>query len=302
MSEADGTVDALIIGCGYTGRRLARALVGEGLRVFGTVSSPDSLAALGDLPAGVLDLDRPQDHASLAELPWAAHIYWLAPPPRAGLDDPRLRRFLEALPASRSPHRLIYVSTTGVYGDAGGDWVDERVAPRPSDDRGERRLSAELTLLGIAEARGLEQVVLRVAGIYGPGRLGQDRIAQGRPVLRDDESPWTNRIHVDDLVTCLRAAAERGEDGEVYNVCDDQPAPSAAFQRAVAAAAGLDPPPEIGREEAEASFSAMRLSFLRDDKRVSNEKIKERLGVELRYPTFAQGIEASLREEPGAGS
>lgn len=270
----------LIVGCGDTGRRVAVRYLERGQAVTGLVRSPDSAAALtaAGIEPLVADLDRP-----LPSLPQAETVIYAAPPPRAGDDDPRLARVLDALARDC---RLVYISTSGVYGDCGGDWVDERRALDPQTDRARRRAAAERRL----RSWGGEAMILRAPGIYGPGRLPLARLRAGEAVLRDADSPWTNRIHVEDLASAVLAAADRGRAGRVYNAADGNPTRMAAHYRALAEYLDLPPPPVIDWATASRRWSPMRLSFLRESRRLCNRRLGEELGVRLRYPAVVDAL------------
>jgi nucleoside-diphosphate-sugar epimerase len=284
----------LIIGCGDLGRRVGAYYAVRGGTVTGAARGPASLAllpALGLLPLA-LDLDRP-----LPPLPAAgAEVFYFAPPPDRGVEDPRMARVLAAFARDGQPRRLVYISTTGVYGDCAGAWVDETRPPRPGADRARRRLDAEQRLQAWGRAGGGEWVILRVAGIYGPGRLPLERIRQGLPLVRAGEAPFTNRIHLDDLVQVCIAAMERPVAGEVFNVSDGEPGTMAAYFDAVADRAGLPRPPKIPMAEAAARLSPGMLSYMRESRRLDNRRLRERLGVTLRYPDLQAGLTACFAE------
>lgn len=288
----------LIAGCGDVGTRLARALIGAGFRPVGLVRrqpAADALGRQGIAPA-VVDLDRPP-----VELPAAAEngtVFYLVPPPADAVDDdPRLRTFIAACTEAR-PTRIVYLGTSGVYGDRGGAWVDEDVAPRPASPRARRRLAAERMLAAWCADSGTDHVILRTGGIYGPGRLPLDRLA-GMTVVDPAEAPWSNRIHVDDLVTVLRAAAVRGRPGAIYNVADGNPTSMTDYLYRVADAAGLPRPPAVALADAEHSLSEGMRSYLKESRRLDTRRMRTELGVKLRYPTLAQGL-AGLSDEPAA--
>jgi nucleoside-diphosphate-sugar epimerase len=157
-----------------------------------------------------------------------------------------------------------------------------------------RRWDAECQLQAWRQQTGGQAVILRVAGIYGPGKLPIARLQRGEPMIREADAPWTNRIHIDDLVTACLAAMARGGDGEVYNACDGQPGNMADYFARVADAVGLPRPPEISREEAGQALSPGMLSYLGESRRLSNRKLVQELGVVLRYPTLAEGLAASV--------
>jgi nucleoside-diphosphate-sugar epimerase len=186
------------------------------------------------------------------------------------------------------------MSTTGVYGDAGGELVDESTPVMPLTDRARRRVSAEEMTRVWCHERRVRRVVLRVPGIYGPDRLPLQRLRQSEPVVRPEDAGISNRIHVDDLVTACEAAIDNKEARGVYNVTDGNAISSPAFMDMVADIAGLPRPPRVPMEEAQLTFSPERLSFLNESRRVSNERMLKHLGVKLRYADLAAGIRASL--------
>jgi nucleoside-diphosphate-sugar epimerase len=293
----------VIVGCGYTGRRLARRLV-DRRPVAALVRSDRGAAQLAADGIAVLrgDLDAEADATSAAAIAAAvdgALLAWLAPPPETGEDDARLARFLAALGDAR-PARLLYLSTTGVYGDAGGGRVDEDTPVAPATPRARRRVAAERTATAWCTAGGVRLVVLRVPGIYGPGRLPLERLARGEPALRPEDAGPGNRIHVDDLVDACLAALERDVRG-VFNVGDGDPASTTAFLQSTAALAGLAPPPLVPLAEAAGRIAPGMLSFLVESRQVDVRRMREVLGVELRYGRHEAGIAASLAERRPEG-
>lgn len=278
-------VPVLIVGCGDLGLRVARLLLARGTPVHGVVRSParaEALRAQG-LHAHVVDLD------AAADLPAAERVYWFAPPPASGHTDPRLAHALDRL--AQPPRRLVYVSTSGVYGDCGGRWIDEDEPLKPQSDRGRRRLDAEQRLAASAIP---EVVVLRVPGIYGPGRLPLERLRRGVPVIADDQSPWTNRIHADDLAQAAVAAMERGRPGAAYNVSDGRPSTMTDYFSRCARLLGLPEPRRIPLAQAADTLGPALMSFLDESKRLINRRLCEELGVVLRYPDLDHGLPACL--------
>ncbi len=283
----------VIVGCGYVGRRVAAAERARGSRVNALARSEDSAQALGALGIEPVrgDLDDP---GSLAGLDVAGQgVYYFAPPPASGVRDTRMSAFLAAV-APRPPRRIVYISTTGVYGDCHGEWVDETRAPNPTAGRARRRLDAEEQLRAFGARSGCEAVILRVPGIYGPDRLPVERLRKNLPLLREDEALWSNRVHADDLVAACLAAMERGRAGAVYNVSDGHPSTMTDYFRCVADALGLPRPPEVSRSDADERIDAGMLSYLAESKRIDNRRMREELGVAPRYPTLAEGLAACL--------
>jgi nucleoside-diphosphate-sugar epimerase len=289
--------NVIIAGCGYLGQFLAKHHLAAADQVLGLVAGEASVTRLArqSVRAMALDLDGPAP----IPLPDAVHgslLYWLVPPPRTGEEDSRSARFLASL-GECLPRRVVLISTTGVYGDCGGAWVDEQRAVAPRAPRALRRLSAERQWRDWAQRAAVELVILRVAGFYGPGRLPLARLRQGAAMLCAEASPWSNRIHVDDLLSACVAAMQRGGDGEVYNVSDGQPSTMLDYFNRVADQAGLSRPPQIDRAQAEQQLSAEMMSYLDESRRIDNRKMLQQLAVVLRYPVLDDGLRASLAGE-----
>jgi nucleoside-diphosphate-sugar epimerase len=289
-----GAASVLIVGCGDVGQRVGGLHLARGDRVVGLVraqKSAERLQAAGIQPL-LADLDAPD---SLGRLCTAnALLYYFAPPPETGTTDPRLRALPKLMQGNALPAKLIYISTSGVYGDCQGAWVDESTPPRPQTDRAKRRLDAENALREWSEYTGVPMVILRVGGIYGPGRLPVDRVRSGRPVIREEEAGYTNRIHADDLAQVCMAALDRGPAGAIYNVSDGQPGTMTQYFNAVADLYRLPRPPVIPREQAQRQLSASLLSFLNESRRMDNAKMLRELGVTLRYPDLQSGLAACI--------
>jgi len=282
----------LIVGCGYVGRRVAALHLARGEPVVGLVRGAASAQALerDGIAAIGTDLD-----GSPADLPTRGErVYYFAPPPESGTTDPRLAAFLAGLARSGQPRRIVYIGTTGIYGDCHGEWVDESRPANPSVDRAHRRWDAECRLRDWSATTGGELVVLRVAGIYGPGRLPLERLRRGLPMVPEDEAPWTNRIHADDLAAVCVAAMDRAPSGAVYNVSDGHPGNMADYFNRVADLAGLPRPPVIRLADADGRLSEGLLSYLRESRRLDNRRMLHELGVALRYPTLYAGLPACL--------
>jgi len=296
--DGSGGLRAFVIGCGDIGRRVALLERQAGTSVSALARSAESERRLGALGIATVpgDLDN---GATLASLPVAGRIlYYFAPPPASGHGDPRLDAALAAIDPSRLPAVVVYISTSGVYGDCRGDWVTEAQPLNPQSERARRRAAAERTLRRWSEDSGGAIVILRVPGIYGPGRLPLEAIRSGRPLLREEESPYSNRIHAGDLAAACFLAARRGRAGAAYNASDGHPTTMTDYFNRVADAAGLPRPPQIGMEEARRVLPPALLSFLDESKRLDNRLLLEELGLQLRHPDLASGLAACIA---GAG-
>ena len=269
----------LVAGTGYTGRRVLEQL--PAAEAFGLSRSPIDT----DRPFECVDFDTLD--ALPMELPGDYSVLYTCPPD-AGVDR-RLRRFIASLP--HEPARFVYISTTGVYGDCRGALVTEETPVNPGSRMSKPRVDAEDFLRAWTD----RFVILRVPGIYGPGRLGVDRIAAGQAYLREAEANPGNRIHVDDLVSCCLAALSMDTPAGVYNVGDGDYRSATWFAKEVARQANLPDPPEISRARAAEEFSSMRLAFLASSRKVDTSRMREILGVAPRSPE--QGIQQSLRAE-----
>ena len=294
----DALLSCLVVGCGYVGTRLARQQASR-RPVLAIVRSGPNATELesSGINALRLDLDatEPELQPALAGAAAGAAVVYLVPPPERGTTDPRLERFLRQLETAE-PAVFVYVGTTGVYGDTGGATVDERSPLAPGNDRARRRVAAEGAASAWCAARGTRCVVLRVPGIYGPHRLPLERLERGEPALRPEDAGPGNRIHVDDLVSCIVAAVDRDDAQGPYNVTDGDHASTTAFLQQAALATGLPPPPLVARADAPGRISPGLLSFLLESRRVDNRRMREELGVTLRYPQCQAGIVASLAE------
>jgi nucleoside-diphosphate-sugar epimerase len=287
---ASTVTDVLIVGCGDIGERVAGLERAAGRQVAGLIRSEASvrrLRAAGIQPI-TADLDMP---ASVHNLPArGALIYYFAPPPGKGVADPRMETFVSILNASRLPTRVVLISTTGVYGDCRGEWVTEDRPPNPQADRARRRLAAETSLRRWSEKSGVPIVILRVPGIYGRGYLPEARLRAGEPVLREEESPFSNRIHADDLARACFIAGHHDSPGILYNVSDGHPTTMTDFFYRVSDALGIPRPPAITLEQARRQLGEGMLSYLAESKRIDNRRLREELGVALMYPDLAAGL------------
>lgn len=280
-----------IIGCGYVGRRVAVEYLRRDIPVQGVVRSPESAAQLKamGITAHTLDLDSVELTGPSLE---GSQLFYFAPPPPEGETDTRVRHLIAAFERLGHPARVVYLSTTGVYGDCNGEWVDETRSPAPTVPRALRRWNAEQAFTQWRQENDKELVILRVAGIYGPGKLPLERLRKGLPLVRESEAPYSNRIHADDLVQVSMAAMERGRDGERYNVSDGHPSTMTDYFIHLADMAGLQRPPLISLAEGEQQLSAGMMAYMRESRRLDNRKMLQELGVELRYPDLGAGLAA----------
>jgi nucleoside-diphosphate-sugar epimerase len=290
MKNTNALSDILIVGCGDIGVRVARLEKQAGRKVFGLVRSEEGaerLRGYGIEPVmGTLD-----DLTSLDHLPTKGKlVYYFAPPTGGGPFDSRMHSFCKAVGAGALPDKVIYMSTSGVYGDCGGEWVTEETPLNPQTSRAQRRVDAETTLQDWGRKHSVPVILLRVTGIYGPGRLPLARIQQGHPVLREDESPPTNRIHADDLAVVCVKAAEKAADGDIFNVSDGQPGTMTQYFNLVCELLGLSPLPQVDMEEAKRVMNPMMLSYLTETRRMNNRKMIEQLGVTLAYQDLESGL------------
>lgn len=276
-----------IMGCGDIGRRVA-ALYQQDEQsgqprqsITGWVRSEASKLAgqQQGIVMHAVDLDDVDHNFARDELTGRA-IFWFMPPPRQGSQDTRLRRFLAA--AQDAPSRIVLISTTGVYGDCGGRWIDESEPLKPVAERAVRRVDAEAALQEWGEQHVGDWVILRVPGIYAADRLPLARLQRGEPVLREEDAPWTNRIHADDLAVVCKRAMEIAPARSIYNASDGQPSTMTDYFNRVADYARLARPPQVSLAEAEGVMSAGMMSYLRESRRIGNDKLLRELGVELR--------------------
>ena len=274
----------LSIGHGFSARALAPLLIDRGWRVIGTTRSAEKAVAL--VAEGVEPLIWPGE-----DLPIEGVTHLLTSVAPSGDGDPVLEEFADRLRQARNLEWVGYLSTTGVYGDHGGDWVDETAPLTPATKRGQARVAAEA---GWAEL-GLPLHIFRLAGIYGPGRGPFAKVRDGKARRIIKEGQVFSRIHVDDIAATVLASIDRPNPGAVYNVCDDDPAPPQEVIAHAAELLGLPVPPAIPFEEAE--MTEMARSFYAESKRVRNDRIKSELGVELAYPGYRAGLAALLAAE-----
>ena len=286
---APGTL--LTLGHSYSAAALARMLLPLGWRVIGTTRHE---ARLPELAAGGVQGAVWPGQPLAPLLNQATHVLVSAPPDAGG--DPILRAERAALARAR-PVWAGYLSTTAVYGDHAGGWVDETTPTDPVSARGQARVRAEGQWLDFGRRTGVPVQIFRLAGIYGPGRGPFQKIRSGTAQRVIKPGQYFSRAHVEDIATVLAASMARPDPGAVYNVCDDEPAPPQEVLTRAAAMIGMAPPPEVAFEQAE--MSPMARAFYADSKRVRNDRIKRDLGVRLAYPTLDAGLRAILAAEGG---
>jgi nucleoside-diphosphate-sugar epimerase len=282
----------LIVGCGDVGLRVV-GLLRDRYRVFALTSSRERMPALRAAGAEPLlgDLDDRESLRRLAGI--AESVLHLAPPASSERVDRRTQHLLDVLCRSSRVRRIVYGSTTGVYGDCGGEFVDETRPVHPTTDRAVRRVDAERRLRRVG-ARGTRRVtLLRIPGIYGLDRVGGDpreRLRRGTPVLATEDDVYTNHIHADDLARACVAALRRGGPQRVVDVCDDTQMKMGDYFDLAADLAGLPRPRRVSREQRAEHFTPMALSFMSESRRIRNDRLRRELTLVLRYPTVREGL------------
>ncbi|WP_343116293.1 SDR family oxidoreductase [Ostreiculturibacter nitratireducens] len=281
----------LSLGHGYSARALSRRLIADGWTVIGTTRSPEKAAAIA--AEGVEPLIWPGMPLAPA-LDRASHVLSSIGPGEDG--DPVVAALSDDL-AAAAPHLewVGYLSTTAVYGDHEGDWVDENTPLAPASRRGALRVQAEGEWQALAARSGLPLHIFRLAGIYGPGRgpFAKLRDGSARRIVKPGQV--FSRIHVDDIAQALTASMNRPVTGAIYNLCDDEPAPPQDVIGYAADLLGIPRPPEVSFDEAD--LSPMARSFYGESKRVRNDRIKRDLGLRLIHPTYREGLAATLAAE-----
>ncbi len=276
----------LILGCGDVGMRLLPLLC-QRFRVFAVTSQIarcDELRAAGAIPL-VADLDQPHTLARLSTL--ARTIVHLVPPQSSGESDQRTRKLAAILPEHAT---LVYVSTSGVYGDCGGAWVNETKMVDPQNQRAKRRVDAEAVLRAWARRSGSCLSILRVPGIYASDRLPLERLHKGTPALLMEEDVYTNHIHADDLAHIIFLALFRARPSRIYHAVDDSDMKMGEYFDAVAERFQLPRAPRLPRAKLQSVVSPMLLSFMSESRRLSNARMKNELGVRLQYRTVSEAL------------
>jgi len=281
----------VIAGCGYIGSRVARLWRERGAEVTCLVRTQEHQAALASegFTSRSCSLDDPTGIPTLDVA--GCIVYYLVPPPGGGIADSRARNFCAALTHETAPSRIIYMSATSVYSESSGGTVTEESPAVPHSAMGKRRLDAERAFLEYGETAGVATIILRVSGIYGPGRLPLMQISQGQPLLNEAESGPSNRIHADDLAAVCLAAADNGEGGDIFNVSDGHPSSMTAYFNACADLLGYPRQPQVSMAEARRVMSPLMLSYVTDSRVVDNARMHERLKIRLAYPTMLDGLQ-----------
>ena len=290
-----GVQKILIVGSGDVARRILSQLAPRA-RVYALLRNAGKATEWREAGATpvMADLD---DRRSLQRLAGLADvILHLAPPPGDGSFDRRTRNLLAALGKGKSlPRSLIYVSTTGVYGDCGGAVIDETRHLQPESSRAGRRVDAERVLRDWGARNGVIVAILRAPGIYAADRLPVERLQRGTPALVEADDVFTNHIHADDLAAACLAAIRRGRANRAYNVVDDSDLKMAAYFDLVADAFGLPKAPRLSRSEAGKVLSPVQMSFMRESRRIGNRRLKNELKLKFAYPTVVEGIASARR-------
>ena len=290
----DSTTPLIVVGYGYLGKRLVDHCVLTRRPVSVLTRSSDHVGLLdaSGIDYQFLDLDAV---GTALVLPVTGRALIYTAPPADSAQDRRLSALLSLLP--ENPHRFIYISTSGVYGDCAGRLVDESTPLNPGSERARRRVAAEQTVRDWARANQVNWTVLRVPGIYGPHRLPlASLMIRGEAFLRPEDSPPGNRIHIDDLVACCLAAADHATAGGLFNVGDGNPLSATEFAQAAAKATGLPEPELVELAEARQRISPGRWSFLSESRQLDTQRMRRELGVVPRYSNPLDGLQASLEE------
>lgn len=281
-----------IFGFGDTATQLAHAARRSGYTVVGTVRSADKLRALRDAGHDVLHFatGEPLDDPARA-LAGITHLLCSIPPDTNG--DPAVVAHADDLIRHAPGLRWIgYLSTTGVYGDHGGAWIDETTPATPASDRARRRLVAERQWQDLAGRLGAAAQIFRLPGIYGPGRSALDQVRTGTARRIARAGQVFSRIHIEDIATTLLASMGRPQTSAIYNVADDEPSPQADVVAFACTLLGVPPPPLVDYADIEANLSPMARSFYAESRRVRNDRMKRDLGITLAYPTYREGLRA----------
>ena len=287
----------IIVSCGDIGFRVAGLALDQSLEVAalsrGGKVFPEAIKAGIDIIT--VNLDEPETLAALDYR--GTSLLYSAPPPGGGVVDTRVKNFLESIRTGCEPAKIVYISTTAVYGDCGNELIEETRLPAPANHTGRRRLDAEQQLSNWGTARHVPVVILRVSGIYGPGRVPMQRILAREPLLNAESVGYTNRIHADDLAQVCLAALQKGESGEIFNVSDGETGKMTDYFNAITDLLQLPRLPQVPLEEARGAMSPLMFSYMTESRRVDNRKMLAQLEVKLLYPTLLAGLPGSVPPE-----
>lgn len=285
----------LIIGCGDIGRRVAKRLIQQGFEVSATSHSSNSekLESIG-INTFSADLDSPESLQNINRS--FDYVFYFAPPNSLGITDSRITGFLNSYLKTHLCKRLLYISTTGVYGDQNEKWIDENTPTNPTVDRSLRRLNAEEQVKSFSQKFGVDFIIVRVAGIYSLEKLPINRLQHGKQILDRKLSGSSNRIHADDLAQICVTAILNSNTGEIYNATDGHPSTMSDYFIEVANTFDLPKPEEVDWKFAEENFTPAMLSYLKESKKISAEKIQQQLGITLKYPSLKEGLEQCLEQ------
>lgn len=286
----------IIAGCGYIGERLAQRYKEMGANPYCMVRSPEHCQRLVDegFTGSVLSMDVPPE-----ELPCSLEgstLFYMIPPPGGGVFDTRARNFIKCMGKNVAPAKIIYMSATSVYSETGGGIVTEISPAEPVSAIGKRRIDAERAFCEYGKLNTVSVIILRVSGIYGPGRLPLMQISNGQPLLKEEESGMSNRIYADDLVSICMAAADKGENGDIYNISDGHPSSMTSYFNLCADGLGYPRQPQVSMEEARQVMSPLMLSYVAESKIVDSSLIFSKLAVQLAYPDMTVGVPAACRQ------
>ena len=286
-------INISIVGCGYIGKKVASKLLSLGASVecyVHSIGSKEACEALS-LRVNILELDN-SDFSNEWHVQDNNVIAYFAPPPRQGVIDTRMTNFISTLERLDSiPDKIVLISTTGIYGDCQGEWIDESRAVNPQADRAHRRLSAENQLQQFCQSKKIECIIFRVPGIYAMDKLPVKRISSGEPIVNAIDSGYTNRIHAEDLSEfCVEALMQKIKPG-IYNCCDGNPSTMNDYFVRVADFLGIDRPKEISLQQAEKELSIGMLSYLAESKRISNKKLLDNFSTKLTYPDLKSTLQ-----------
>jgi len=275
----------LIVGAGYTGLSVLKSLP-EGSAAYISRSKKNTLSSIYH----IIDLDSCASNSIQISSPYAL-LYTVPPDPNKQKDD-RLTHLLEII--SPKPDRIVYLSSTGVYGDQEGCLVSENQLPKPETNRAKKRLQAEIYLENWCNKYKIKLVILRVSGIYGPNRLGLEKLEKEYSIINEDEAKPSNRIHIRDLTNCCIAALTEKNASGIYNISDGDFRSNSWFVKTICKLKGINQPREISHEEALKTWNKSRVSFLTESRRLDTKKLNKELKVKLLYKNPLEGIKASL--------